>query len=124
MLRTRHINGHLQPIGFFSVRLTPTQQNYSTYDGELLVAHSIITPFPMLVGGSALNSLFSLITNHSRSLFIKRWKKNLLHNTNIWSTSHSSQWLSNTYLEKITLSMMRCREGMNWKYAHKLITKP
>ena len=40
------LNGEtLEPLGFFSNALSPTQQKYSTYDRELLAAYSAIKHF-------------------------------------------------------------------------------
>jgi len=34
----QHVDGQWQPLGFFSKKLSPTEQRYSTYDRELLAA--------------------------------------------------------------------------------------
>lgn len=42
-------NGKTKPLGFFSKKLTGTQQRYSTYDRELLAVHETIKYFQHLL---------------------------------------------------------------------------
>lgn len=46
------IDGTASPLGFFSRRLTPTEQRYSTYDRELLAIYSAVRHFRHLIEGS------------------------------------------------------------------------
>ena len=56
------LNGEtLEPLGFFSKALSPTQQKYSTYDGELLATYSTIKHFRYCL--EARNLICTLITN-------------------------------------------------------------
>jgi RNase H-like domain found in reverse transcriptase len=45
------VRGHWQPLGFFSCRLLATEQNYSTFNPELLAAQAAINPFLPQVEG-------------------------------------------------------------------------
>lgn len=54
------VDNNWQPLGFFSVKLTPAQENYSTYDRELLAAYSSIKHFRYLLEGRE----FTLFTDH------------------------------------------------------------
>jgi hypothetical protein len=56
----QQVNGHWQPLGFFSLRLQPVEGNYSTFDRELLVADQAIKHFLPQVEGHA----FQLWTGH------------------------------------------------------------
>ena len=64
----QYVNGHWQPLGFFSVRLTSTQKNYSTYDRELLAAYSSIKHFRYMLEGRE----FILFTDHKPLIFAFR----------------------------------------------------
>ncbi|KAJ2937315.1 hypothetical protein O0L34_g19483 [Tuta absoluta] len=44
-------NGHWQPLGYFSKKLTDAQQKYSTYDRELLAIYMAIKHFRSLIEG-------------------------------------------------------------------------
>ncbi|OBQ34264.1 MAG: hypothetical protein AN484_26765, partial [Aphanizomenon flos-aquae WA102] len=63
-----HVGGVLQqldgnswrPLAFFSRKLSPTESRYSTFDRELLAAHSAIKHFQFLLEGR----LFTLFTDH------------------------------------------------------------
>jgi len=63
-----HVGGVLQqfqkkgwsPLAFFSKKLSPTQAKYSTFDRELLAAHSAIRHFRFLLEGRQ----FRLLTDH------------------------------------------------------------
>jgi RNase H-like domain found in reverse transcriptase/Integrase zinc binding domain len=54
------VRGHWQPLGFFSRRLSATEQNYSTFDRELLAAQASINHFLPQVEGRQ----FQLWTDH------------------------------------------------------------
>lgn len=54
-----------EPLGFFSAKLTPTQQNYSTYDRELLAIYSAIKYFRHFVEGRP----FTIVTDHKPLIF-------------------------------------------------------
>jgi hypothetical protein len=56
----QQVGGHWQPLGFVSCRLHGAEENYSTFDRELLVAHQAIEHFLPQVEGRA----FQLWTNH------------------------------------------------------------
>ena len=62
------VNNVWQPLGFFSVKLTPTQKNYSTYDRELLAAYSSIKHFRYLLEGHE----FTLYTDHKPLVYAFR----------------------------------------------------
>lgn len=47
-------DNHLQPLGFFSKALSPTQRNYSTYDRELLAVFEAIRYFRSQIEGRDL----------------------------------------------------------------------
>lgn len=44
-------NGHLEPLGFYSKRMTDTQKRYSTYDRELLGIYQAIKHFQHMIEG-------------------------------------------------------------------------
>lgn len=44
-------NGHLEPLGFYSKRMTDTQKRYSTYDRELLGIYQAIRHFKHMIEG-------------------------------------------------------------------------
>lgn len=48
------VNGKWQPLGFFSQKLSPTQQRYSAYDRELLAVYSSIKFFRHFCEGQQL----------------------------------------------------------------------
>ena len=52
--------GNWRPLGFFSAKLSGTEQKYSTFDRELLAAHSSIRHFRYLLEGRQ----FELWTDH------------------------------------------------------------
>jgi hypothetical protein len=52
--------GGWSPLAFFSKKLSPTQAKYSTFDHELLAAHSAIPHFRFLLEGRQ----FRLLTDH------------------------------------------------------------
>ena len=52
--------GHLQPLAFFSRKLSPTEQRYCTFDRELLGAYAAIKHFRFLLEGRK----FTLYTDH------------------------------------------------------------
>jgi hypothetical protein len=54
------VNGHPQPIGFFSRKLSSAERNYSAFDKELLAAHSAVIHFQHLIDGRAV----TLFTDH------------------------------------------------------------
>ena len=53
-------NGAWKPIAFFSRKLTPTQQRYSTFDRELLAIYSAIQHFRYFLEGRT----FTVFTDH------------------------------------------------------------
>lgn len=59
------INDHLQPLGFFSKRLSEAQRNYSTYDRELLAIFLAIKHFRYMVEGR----IFEIHTDHKPLIF-------------------------------------------------------
>ncbi|GIY20032.1 hypothetical protein CDAR_197991 [Caerostris darwini] len=67
----QHIKGSWQPIEFCSMLLTAKQQNYSTYDRELLVAYSSTNHYQYLLKRCEFSCSR---TTRSHSLFINRWK--------------------------------------------------
>ena len=54
------VNHHLQPLGFYSRKLTPTERRYSAYDRELLALFSTIKHFSYLLEGRK----FAAYTDH------------------------------------------------------------
>lgn len=54
------VDGHWQPLGFFSRKLTPTERKYSCYDRELLSAYSAVRHFRHMVEGRN----FVILTDH------------------------------------------------------------
>lgn len=59
------VNGHLQPLGFFSKRLSPAQTRYSTYDRELTSIFLAIQHFRYMVEGRD----FVIQTDHKPLIF-------------------------------------------------------
>lgn len=58
-------NGQLQPLGFFSKRLTEAQKRYSTYDKELLGIFLAIKHFRYMIEGR----IFEIHTDHKPLIF-------------------------------------------------------
>jgi len=54
------VNGHFQPIAFFSRKLRSAERNYSTFDRELLAAHLAVRHFRYFLEGRE----FTLYTDH------------------------------------------------------------
>ena len=52
--------GHMQPLAFFSRKLSPTEQRYCTFDRELLGAYATVKHFRCLLEGRQ----FTLFTDH------------------------------------------------------------
>lgn len=59
------VDGHMQPLGFFSKRLTEAQRKYSTYDRELLAIYLAIKHFRYMVEGR----IFEIHTDHKPLIF-------------------------------------------------------
>ena len=59
------VNGEWRPLAFFSKKLSPTQQNYSAFDRELLAAYLTIRHFRYFVEGRP----FTLYTDHKPLTF-------------------------------------------------------
>lgn len=59
------VNGSLQPLGFFSKRLTETQLKYSVYDRELLAIFLAIKHFRYMVEGR----VFTIHTDHKPLIY-------------------------------------------------------
>lgn len=60
----QRIDDHLQPLGFFSKRLSPAQSKYCTYDRELLAIFLAIKHFRYMVEGRP----FEIQTDHKRHI--------------------------------------------------------
>ena len=58
-------DGTKEPLGFYSSKLSPTQQKYSTYDRELLAIYSAVKYFRHLVEGRK----FTAYTDHKPLIF-------------------------------------------------------
>jgi hypothetical protein len=54
------VDGHYQPISYFSRKLSPTESRYSTFDRELLAVYSAIRHFKHYVEGRK----FTIFTDH------------------------------------------------------------
>lgn len=61
----QNVNGELQPLSFFSRKLTSTEIKYSTYDRELLAVYSSIKHFRYMLEGQS----FSIFTDHKPLTF-------------------------------------------------------
>ncbi|CAB0040261.1 unnamed protein product [Trichogramma brassicae] len=59
-LSQRHADDDWTPLGFFSQKLSPTQQRYSTYDRELLAIFEAIKYFQRILEGRS----FTIMTDH------------------------------------------------------------
>lgn len=66
----QNINGNIEPLGFFSRKLTPAEQKYSTYDRELLAIYSAIRFFRHMLEGRE----FSIFTDHKPITFAFKQK--------------------------------------------------
>lgn len=64
------VGGLLQPLGFFSKKLSSTQSKYKTYDRELLAAYQAVKHFRYMLDGR----IFTILTDHEplTQAFIKR----------------------------------------------------
>ncbi|KFD69854.1 hypothetical protein M514_17976 [Trichuris suis] len=65
-------NGAWQPLGFFSKKLSPAQQRYSTYDRELTAAYMSVKYFRYMLEGRT----FILYTDHKPLTFAFTKKSN------------------------------------------------
>lgn len=65
------INEEMQPLGFYSKRMTDTQKRYSTYDRELLSAYQSIKHFRHMLEGRN----FVLLTDHKPLTFAFQQKQ-------------------------------------------------
>lgn len=61
-----------QPLGFFSRKLTPTEQHYSTYDRELLAAYLGVKHFRHMLEGRE----FTILTDHRPLVYAFQKKYN------------------------------------------------
>lgn len=59
------VGNHMQPLGFYSKRLTDTQKRYSTYDRELLAAYQSVKHFQHMLEARS----FVLLTDHKPLTF-------------------------------------------------------
>ncbi|CAB0031129.1 unnamed protein product [Trichogramma brassicae] len=59
-LNQQRESGVWVPLGFFSRKLSPTEQRYSTYDRELLAIHAAIKHFQRILEGRS----FRILTDH------------------------------------------------------------
>lgn len=64
VLQTK-VGGQWKPLGYFSKRLSETQQKYSTYDRELLAIYLAVQHFRYMVEGQS----FSIFTDHKPLLY-------------------------------------------------------
>jgi len=58
-------DGVKEPLGFYSSKLSPTQQKYSTYDRELLAVYSAVKYFRHILEGRP----FTIFTDHKPIIF-------------------------------------------------------
>lgn len=65
------VNENLQPLGFYSKRMTETQKRYSTYDRELLSAYQGIKHFRHMLEGRQ----FTLLTDHKPLVYAFQQKQ-------------------------------------------------
>jgi cleavage and polyadenylation specificity factor subunit 1 len=66
----QNINGEFRPIAFYSKKLTPTQQKYSTYDRELLATYAALKYFQYFLEGRS----FTIFTDHKPLTFAFKQK--------------------------------------------------
>ena len=64
------VKGSWQPLGFFSKKLSPSQQTWSAYDRELLAAYESVRKFRYMLEGRT----FTLYTDHKPLTFALRQK--------------------------------------------------
>lgn len=64
------VEGHWQPLSFFSKKLSPAQSLYSTYDRELLAIYEAVRNFKHLLEGR----VFTIFTDHKPLTFAFRQK--------------------------------------------------
>lgn len=65
------IDGEVQPLGFYSKKLTDTQKRYSTYDRELLAAYQSVRHFKHMLEARE----FVLLTDHKPLTFALNQKQ-------------------------------------------------
>lgn len=63
-------DNHFEPLSFYSHKLTPTQQSYSTYDRELLAIYSTIKFFRYMLEGNH----FTIYTDHKPLIYAFKQK--------------------------------------------------
>ena len=87
------ISNHWQPLCFFSAKLSPTQQCYSTFDRELQAACSVVLHFRSHLEGCP----FLLLTDHKSLVAAFHWL--YPPNTSTWQQHQLA------FLSEISLTM-------------------
>ena len=87
--------GDWRPIGFFSRKLSPTEQNYSTYDRELLAIYAAIKFFRHILEGRH----FITRTDHRPLVFAFRQRSNRVSPRQLRQLNFISQF--NTTIEHL-----------------------
>lgn len=82
------VDDNWRPVGFFSRKLTPTEQNYSTYDQELLAIFSGIKHFRNLLECRE----FSIKTNHKPLRYAFPQRSDKASPRQLWQLSYISQF--------------------------------
>ncbi|KAG5324085.1 POL4 protein, partial [Pseudoatta argentina] len=100
----QHSNGFLQPLSFFSRKLTPTQAKYSAYDRELLAIYMAIKHFRYMLEGRN----FHVITDHKPLIYAFKKKSEQMSPRQTPSDDELQQLKQSTStslkLKKFTLS--------------------
>jgi hypothetical protein len=83
-----------QPLAFFSAKLAPTEQKYSTFNRELLAAYLAVRHFPFLLEARE----FHILTDH-------KTLTNALHRVSEHCSAWQQQHLS--YMAEFTADLLR-----------------
>lgn len=107
------INDIWKPLAFFSRKLTPAQQRYSTYDRELTAIYESIKHFRHFVEGRE----FSVITDHKPLILeCPKFRTGLLQDSKGRSLMcHNSQIRFDTFQANKTSSQTHC---LDWTRYH------
>ncbi|GFY27707.1 retrovirus-related Pol polyprotein from transposon 17.6 [Trichonephila clavipes] len=98
------VDSELQPLAFFSRKLTSSEKSYSAYDRELLAIYSAIRHFRYMLEARD----FTVFTDHKPSLMLLGKKvTSVLHGRSVsWISSLSSPQILYTFQDLTILLLM------------------
>ncbi|GFX23697.1 retrovirus-related Pol polyprotein from transposon opus [Trichonephila clavipes] len=97
------VDSELQPLAFFSRKLTSSEKSYSAYDRELLAIYSAIRHFRYMLEARD----FTVFTDHKPSLMLLGKVTSVLHGRSVsWISSLSSPQILYTFQDLTILLLM------------------